>query len=107
MKIERHNPGLTCFSDDVRMVPIKSIPGVVDAGWTPPTTLVTKNSRVKEGTTDIDVLAKRLKKVLEYVSILRECQRNTCFIILSQTLLNMNKTCSHKIVFYIYSVILK
>ncbi|KAL4084428.1 hypothetical protein QTP88_028250 [Uroleucon formosanum] len=67
MKIERHNPGLTCFSDDVRMVPIKSIPGVVDAGWTPPTTLVTKNSRVKEGTTDIDVLAKRLKKVLEYV----------------------------------------
>jgi len=68
MKIERHNPGLTCFLDGVHMVPIESIPGVVDAGWIP-LTRATRNSRFKEETTDIDVLAKQLKKVLQFVSI--------------------------------------
>lgn len=66
MKIERHYPGLTCFLDGVRMVTIESIPGVMDTGWTP-STRATRNSRVTEETTDIDVLAKHLKKVLQFV----------------------------------------
>jgi len=79
MKIDGHNPGLTCFLDGVRMVPIESIPGVLDAGWTP-STRATRNSPATEETTDIDALTKQLKKVLQFVSILIGCQRNTCFI---------------------------
>lgn len=67
-KIERHFPGLTCFLDGVRMVTIESIPGVMDTGWIP-STRSTRNSRVTEESTDIDVLAKHLKKVLVFVSI--------------------------------------
>lgn len=67
-KIERHFPGLTCFLDGVRMVTIESIPGVMETGWIP-STRSTRNSRVTEESTDIDVLAKQLKKVLVYVSI--------------------------------------
>ncbi|CAI6343931.1 unnamed protein product [Macrosiphum euphorbiae] len=66
MKMEKHNPGLTCFLDGVRMIPIESIPGVLDAGLTP-STRITRNSRVKEETTDIDVLTKQLKKVLQFI----------------------------------------
>ncbi|PIK62425.1 histone acetyltransferase KAT2B [Apostichopus japonicus] len=29
-------PGLTCFKDGVRQIPIESIPGLIDAGWRPP-----------------------------------------------------------------------
>lgn len=68
MKIEKHFPGLTCFLDGVRMVPIESIPGVMDTGWMP-STRATRNSRVTEESTDVDVLAKHLKKVLQFVSI--------------------------------------
>lgn len=68
MKIEKHFPGLTCFLDGVRMVPIESIPGVMDTGWMP-STRATRNSRVTEESTDVDVLAKHLKKVLQFVSL--------------------------------------
>lgn len=68
-QIERAFPGLTCFLDGVRMVPIESIPGVMESGWVP-STRATRNSRVTEETTDIDVLAKHLKKVLHFVSIM-------------------------------------
>ncbi|KAL5242311.1 hypothetical protein ACI65C_009721 [Semiaphis heraclei] len=65
-QIEKHYPGLTCFSDGVRMIPIESIPGVMDTGWTP-STRITRNSRVTEETTDFDVLAKHLTKVLQFI----------------------------------------
>jgi len=28
-------PGLTCFRDGVRQIPIESIPGVLESGWKP------------------------------------------------------------------------
>ena len=28
-------PGLTCFRDGVRQIPIESIPGVLETGWKP------------------------------------------------------------------------
>jgi len=49
------------------MIPIESIPGVMDTGWTP-STRITRNSRVAEETTDFDVLTKHLTKVLQFVS---------------------------------------
>ncbi|XP_050439018.1 histone acetyltransferase KAT2A [Adelges cooleyi] len=64
--VEKQYPGLTCFLDGVRMVTIESIPGVMETGWMP-TARSTRNSRVTEETTDADLLAKHLKKVLQYV----------------------------------------
>lgn len=66
-QIEKAFSGLTCFMDGIRMLPIESIPGVIETGWIP-STRATRNSRVTEETTDIDVLAKHLKKVLQFVS---------------------------------------
>lgn len=67
MKVERQFPGLTCFLDGVKMVTIESIPGVMETGYVP-STRSTRNSKVTEESTDIDVLAKQLKKVLQFVS---------------------------------------
>ena len=38
-KQEKHQkvyPGLTCFKDGVRQIPIESIPGLQESGWKPP-----------------------------------------------------------------------
>jgi len=66
-KAERHFPGLNCFLDGIRMITIESIPGVMDTGWVP-STRSTRNSRLTEETTDFEILAKNLKKVLNFVS---------------------------------------
>lgn len=34
-EIRKTRPGLTCFKDGVRQIPIESIPGVLEAGWKP------------------------------------------------------------------------
>lgn len=68
MRMEKDFPGLTCFMDGVKTVPIESIPGVMDTGWVP-STRSTRNSRLTEETNDFDVLTKQLKKVLTFVSM--------------------------------------
>ncbi|KAK7073699.1 Histone acetyltransferase kat2b [Halocaridina rubra] len=35
-EIRKVHPGLTCFKEGVREIPIESIPGIRDAGWKPP-----------------------------------------------------------------------
>lgn len=67
LNAEKKFPGLTCFSDRLKVVSIESIPGVMDFGWTPPTR-TTKNSCVTKETNDVSKLYKALKKVLNYVS---------------------------------------
>jgi len=67
MKAEKHYPGLNCFLDGLRMITFESIPGVIETGWVP-TTRSTRNSRFTEETTDSEILAKNLKKVLNFVS---------------------------------------
>lgn len=67
MKAERHFPGLNCFLDGIRMITVESIPGIIDAGWIP-STRATRNNRFTEETTDSEILAKHLKKVLNFVS---------------------------------------
>lgn len=67
-KIEKHYPGLSCFKEGVKLVTIESIPGVMETGWVP-SARYTRNSRITEDITNVDVLAKQLKKVLNFVSI--------------------------------------
>lgn len=66
-EIEKHFPGLTCFIDGVRMLTVESIPGVMETGYIP-STRSTRNNKVSEESTDINVLSKHLKKVLQFVS---------------------------------------
>ncbi|VVC27197.1 Hypothetical protein CINCED_3A002170 [Cinara cedri] len=65
-KIERHYPGLSCFKEGVKVVTIESIPGVMETGWIP-SARYTRNSRITEDITNVDVLAKQLKKVLHFI----------------------------------------
>lgn len=34
-ELRKVHPGLMCFKDGVRQIPIESIPGVLEAGWKP------------------------------------------------------------------------
>merc|ERR1712013_807023 len=35
-QIRQVHPGLTCFKDGIREIPIESIPGILETGWEPP-----------------------------------------------------------------------
>ena len=35
-KYQKIYPGLTCFKDGIRQIPIESIPGLQESGWKPP-----------------------------------------------------------------------
>lgn len=52
-------PGLTCFENGVRQIPIESIPGVLESGWSPG-----KNEAEKKLWNHAD-LQSRLKKILK------------------------------------------
>lgn len=67
LNVEKSFPGLTCFSDGLKVVPIESVPGVLDAGWSP-SDRVTRNNRFIKETTNELVLFEALKKVLNFVS---------------------------------------
>lgn len=54
-------PGLACFKEGVRQIPIESIPGVIEAGWKP-----TDKSRDQE-TMDPDDLFLALKGILQQI----------------------------------------
>ncbi|KAK3578779.1 hypothetical protein CHS0354_035688 [Potamilus streckersoni] len=63
-KQEKHQkvyPGLSCFKEGVRQIPIESIPGLQEAGWKPPV------DTVKETVTDPDQLYNTLKVILNQV----------------------------------------
>jgi histone acetyltransferase len=34
-ELRKVHPGLTCFQDGVRQIPIECVPGVLEAGWQP------------------------------------------------------------------------
>lgn len=44
-EIRKVHPGLTCFKDGVREIPVENIPGIRDAGWKPPPTPTNRSSR--------------------------------------------------------------
>ncbi|XP_045166699.1 histone acetyltransferase KAT2B-like isoform X2 [Mercenaria mercenaria] len=58
-KFTKVYPGLTCFKDGVRQIPIESIPGLQDCGWRPPL------DKPKEPVMDSDQLYNIFKTVLQ------------------------------------------
>jgi len=61
-QIRKVHPGLTCFKDGVREIPIESIPGIIEAGWVTPADRGRPSTRTD--TNDPDVLYNALKTIL-------------------------------------------
>lgn len=64
---EKIHPGLTCFREGVRSIPVESIPGIRETGWKP-AARATRVSKLTEECSDPDTLTKYLKIVLNSVS---------------------------------------
>ncbi len=62
-QIRKVHPGLTCFKDGTTDIPIESIPGIIEAGWVPPTEKANKSSS-RTDPNDPDVLYNSLKTIL-------------------------------------------
>lgn len=63
-QIRKVYPGLTCFKDGVREIPIESIPGIVEAGWVPPPERPGRTSTRADPSNDPDALYNSLKTIL-------------------------------------------
>lgn len=66
---ERIHPGLTCFREGVRSIPVESIPGIRETGWKPAIRATRVNKGIEE-CSDPDTLAKHLRIVLNSVRTL-------------------------------------
>lgn len=64
-QIRKVYPGLTCFKDGVREIPIESIPGIIDAGWVAPPERPGRKD--KYDSNDPDALYQALKTILNSV----------------------------------------
>lgn len=64
---EKIHPGLSCFREGVRSIPVESIPGIRETGWKP-AARATRVSKMTEEFSDPDTLIKSLKIVLNSVS---------------------------------------
>ncbi|XP_060541740.1 histone acetyltransferase KAT2B isoform X2 [Pantherophis guttatus] len=60
-QIQKVYPGLSCFKDGVRQIPIESIPGIRETGWKP------SNKEKGKETKDLDQLYSTLKNILQQV----------------------------------------
>jgi histone acetyltransferase len=58
------HPGLTCFKDRVRQIPVESIPGIQETGWEPPAHDKSRNSRNSDDKAGQEHLAKVIKTIL-------------------------------------------
>lgn len=64
--VQKIHPGLTCFKEGVRSIPVESIPGLREVGWKPQTR-AQRTSRPLEESTDPDKLATSFNAVLAAV----------------------------------------
>merc|ERR1712083_1257103 len=55
-QIRKVHPGLTCFKDGIREIPIESIPGIIEAGWVAPADRGGAPRTTRTDTNDPDVL---------------------------------------------------
>lgn len=67
-EIRKVHPGLTCFRDGVREIPVESIPGIRDAGWKGPPTPTHSSRSPSHEQPDPDYLHSMLKSLLNSVS---------------------------------------
>jgi len=63
-QIRKVHPGLSCFKDGVREIPIESIPGIMEAGWIPPERSNGRNTRGEIDKQDPDFLYNAFKTIL-------------------------------------------
>nr|XP_018908227.1 PREDICTED: histone acetyltransferase KAT2A [Bemisia tabaci]XP_018908228.1 PREDICTED: histone acetyltransferase KAT2A [Bemisia tabaci] len=59
-------PGLTCFKEGVRPIPVESIPGIQETGWRPAARM-TRVNRMTEECSDPDTLAKNFSIILNTI----------------------------------------
>ncbi|KAJ9586226.1 hypothetical protein L9F63_020135, partial [Diploptera punctata] len=62
-EFQKVHPGLSCFREGVRGIPVESIPGIRETGWRP-VARTTRVARVTEECSDPDTLQTTLKNVL-------------------------------------------
>ncbi|KAL1116883.1 hypothetical protein AAG570_005352, partial [Ranatra chinensis] len=65
-EVQKVHPGLSCFREGVRTIPVESIPGIRETGWRP-VLRTTRVSRLTEECSDPDTLYKLLKTVLHSI----------------------------------------
>lgn len=65
-EVQKIHPGLTCFKEGVRSIPVESIPGLREIGWKPQTR-AQRTSRPLEESADPDKLATTFATVLATV----------------------------------------
>lgn len=58
------HPGLTCFKDGVREIPVESIPGIQETGWEPPAHDKTRSTRNSDDKADQEHLTNVMKTIL-------------------------------------------
>lgn len=65
-EVQKIHPGLTCFKEGVRSIPVESIPGLREVGWRP-LARAQRTSRPLEESADPDKLANALSGILTSV----------------------------------------
>merc|ERR1719414_64348 len=63
-QIRQVHPGLTCFKDGVREIPIESIPGILETGWEPPAQDKSRSTRNSDEKADLEHLHNVMKTIL-------------------------------------------
>lgn len=67
-EVQKAQPGLSCFKEGVRCIPVESIPGIRDTGWRPPARVPRVTRGNDDATSDLEVLASQLRTILGQVS---------------------------------------
>ncbi|XP_073976502.1 gcn5 acetyltransferase isoform X2 [Rhodnius prolixus] len=65
-EVEKVHPGLTCFKEGVRCIPVEAIPGIRETGWRP-AVRNTRVSRLQVECADPDSLHKALRNVINAI----------------------------------------
>jgi len=63
-QIRQVHPGLTCFKDGIREIPIESIPGILETGWEPPAQDKSRSTRNSDEKADLEHLHNVMKTIL-------------------------------------------
>jgi len=63
-QIRQVHPGLTCFKDGVREIPVESIPGILETGWEPPSQDKSRSTRNSDEKADQEHLYNVMKTIL-------------------------------------------
>jgi len=63
-EIRKVHPGLTCFKDGVKEIPVECIPGIVETGWEPPPQSGSRSTRNSDERVDSDHMYNVYKTIL-------------------------------------------